>query len=60
MQAIFRLLKDHRMRAISHIVRDFVTAMGWQAVQHNGIGMRLTNQITVHLIWGESRATGGG
>src|SRR3954454_1656698 len=36
MQAVFRLVEDHALRTVDHLGRDFLAAMGRQAVLEDG------------------------
>ena len=50
MQPIMRLHKHQRLRAIRNVVRNFVAAMRRQAMHHNRIRRRVSQQSGVQLI----------
>src|SRR5262245_26433234 len=49
-QAVFRLVEYYRLRAVDHIVRDLLTAMGGQAVHEDGIRLSARHQPGIDLV----------
>ncbi len=49
-QAIFGLVEHHRLRAVDHLVGDFVAAMRGQAMHEQRVGFRQRHQLGVDLI----------
>src|ERR1700730_15986408 len=50
-QAIFGLVEHHRLRAVDHLVGDFVAAMGGKAMHEQRVGLRQRHQLGIDLIW---------
>src|SRR5215831_7079334 len=49
MKPIFRLIEDRLAMLFKSLLRNFLTAVCWQAVQHKDIGRRFAHQLLVDL-----------
>ena len=50
MEPVFRLVEDHGLLSVDHLVGDLFTAMGGQAVHEERVRLGVAHEVGVHLV----------